>query len=92
MIEVRDTEGRDLAALSLRILESLGYQVDYVDPDGRHRYIATRCRHDDHEGCSARTATGEHGEEYTKHPASCKGCRAVCRCTCHRNEIFGVRA
>jgi hypothetical protein len=45
---------------------------------GTHQYLSTGCLHGEHGYCQNKT-----GKAGAKQPASCKWCRAACRCSCH---------
>lgn len=46
---------------------------------GRHAYLSTGCLHGRHDYCQAKQ-----GRVGPKVPATCKFCKAPCRCRCHR--------
>ena len=50
-----------------------------------HWYLSTGCLHGEHTYCQADSGLGG-----AKRPASCKWCRAGCRCRCHRGHRWGV--
>jgi hypothetical protein len=58
--------------------QTLAYLRVWIRHPGRHTYLSTGCRHDQHGYCS-----NVDGIAGLKKPAQCKFCQAPCICPCH---------